>query len=423
MAPEVTGGRPRTRGSAAASATTRAPGLPATVAVQRESSTGLRVPREPGARPAPPTMTWASPISTTCADGTPSSRAVNSVSRCRARDPRAVSSNRRTAARRPSGELTPVPSTARGRSASCWTSATGSAGRPRRPCTHPMSTSLSLMNVRSRTTYVSERTAPDTGGKTWRSPAGGVTPHAAGGRRRPQDAGLGVSADRREPAQRPLAGDGDVVAAAAQLRDDVVPETGLDHHLARCRVARVERRREARRVPGRGVDRGLQVQPTERVGEPEAQLPLLLLVAARRAEGEGRNAAAQGQGGREGGPRALARRQRVGQARLEPEHLRPGTQGEAELGDHRRALQPAPRRGGGDEIAPPVHDVDVAGVTAGPAQRVDGRFSHARAGMDVGGGRAGGDEGGRPGRPPTGGTGPQLAARGLPDERPPLGGV
>ena len=33
-------------------------------------------------------------------------------------------------------------------------------------------------------------------------------------------------------------------------------------------------------MPGRGVDRGLEVEAADRVGEPEAQLPLVLLVAA-----------------------------------------------------------------------------------------------------------------------------------------------
>ena len=50
------------------------------------------------------------------------------------------------------------------------------------------------------------------------------------------------------------------------------------------RLARIERAREVRGVEGRRVDRLLQVHPAQHVVEQEAQLPLVLLVAAGRAE-------------------------------------------------------------------------------------------------------------------------------------------
>src|SRR5215469_6730649 len=55
----------------------------------------------------------------------------------------------------------------------------------------------------------------------------------------------------------------------------------------------------------------------------------------------------QSQGGAEGGTRSLARGQRVGQARRESEHLRPGAQTETQPRNDRRAGQPAAARRGG----------------------------------------------------------------------------
>ena len=55
-----------------------------------------------------------------------------------------------------------------------------------------------------------------------------------------------------------------------------------------ARRARIERAREVVGVEHRRVDRRLQVEPEHRVGEEELERPLVLLVAARRAEREHR---------------------------------------------------------------------------------------------------------------------------------------
>ena len=61
--------------------------------------------------------------------------------------------------------------------------------------------------------------------------------------------------------------------------------------------------------------------------------------------------------------------QRGRQSLVEPEHLGPAAEAEAELGDGRRALQPATARRRRDHVAPAVDDVDVAGVAARPRRR------------------------------------------------------
>ena len=76
----------------------------------------------------------------------------------------------------------------------------------------------------------------------------------------------------------------------------------------------------------------------------------------------------------------LAGRQAAGQPRLEPEHLRARRQREPEAGDDRARLQPAARRRRGHAVAPPVDDVDVAGVAGAEADRGDGRFADAGRG-------------------------------------------
>src|SRR5258707_263402 len=71
--------------------------------------------------------------------------------------------------------------------------------------------------------------------------------------------------------------------ALAQRREDLIAESALDDEVARRALARRERGGHRAAVPGRRVDRGLQVHAVADVVEHEQQLPLVLLVAARRA--------------------------------------------------------------------------------------------------------------------------------------------
>ena len=181
-----------------------------------------------------------------------------------------------------------------------------------------------------------------------------------------------------QPAEAPRIAFGDDVPAACQLVPYGGADAALDHQTTRLGGARVERRREAGGVPGRRVDRLLQVHPAAQVTQQEEQLPLVLLVATRRPTGHHRLTVAQHQRRRQRGPRSLARRQRGRQPVLEPEHLRPAAQAEPELRDRRRRLQPATTRRGGDDVAPPVDHVDMAGVPAGHATGRDRRLTGGR---------------------------------------------
>ena len=113
-----------------------------------------------------------------------------------------------------------------------------------------------------------------------------------------------VTADGTHPSQRPRRAHHDLVPASTQLGEHLLgPNRSSTHDLARMRLARIERTREVRRVERRRVDRLLQVHPAQHVVEQEAQLPLVLLVAARRAEGQRGDAVAQRQAGRQRGAR------------------------------------------------------------------------------------------------------------------------
>ena len=97
--------------------------------------------------------------------------------------------------------------------------------------------------------------------------------------------------------------------------------------------------------------------------QEERQLPLVLAVAAGRAE---RHPAARRRGGRSrgsawcGGACRAARLQ--GWASSSQNICAPGAEREAQLGHDRRGLQPAARRRGRDHVAPAVGHVEVAGV-------------------------------------------------------------
>src|SRR3546814_7759293 len=73
--------------------------------------------------------------------------------------------------------------------------------------------------------------------------------------------------------------------------------------------------------------------------EEEGKLPLVLLVAARGAESEGRAPLEEREAGRQRGARALAGLQGSGQALGQPEHLAARIELEAERRDGRRGLR------------------------------------------------------------------------------------
>ena len=144
-------------------------------------------------------------------------------------------------------------------------------------------------------------------------------------------------------------------------------------------------------VPGRRVDRLLQVHAGMDVAQEELRDPLVLLVAAGRAPGEVRLAVAQRHGRRERRARPLAGRERGRMALLEPEHLRARAEAEAELRDHRRGMQPAAGRRRRHHVAVAVDDVEMHRVArhrahllalASPARRPRraGRPRHASTG-------------------------------------------
>src|SRR5580704_18218609 len=114
-------------------------------------------------------------------------------------------------------------------------------------------------------------------------PPRGVPLHAAriGG-------GAAARADARcrgEAAFRPVRADLDLVAAALELGDGLLRHAAFDHQQAGLCRAWPERAREMLGMPGRRVDRLLQIHAGMNVAEKELRDPLILPIAARRAPG------------------------------------------------------------------------------------------------------------------------------------------
>src|SRR3954454_5607960 len=149
---------------------------------------------------------------------------------------------------------------------------------------------------------------------------------------------------------------------SGELGGDLLAEAVLQLEHPRSRLSRIERRRKVLVVEHRRVDRLLQVDAEVREREEEDERPLVLLVAAGRAERE-RLAVAPGERRRERRPRSLARLERARQAFLQPEHLAAGAEAETEAGDNRRSVEPATAGRRGDDVAPAVDHVHMARVT------------------------------------------------------------
>src|SRR6266849_8662574 len=86
-----------------------------------------------------------------------------------------------------------------------------------------------------------------------------------------------------EPALAPVGVDLDDVPAPFELLHGLGRQPALDHEHAGPRGARPERDREMLRMPGRRVDRFLQVHFSMNVPQKELRGPLVLLIATWRA--------------------------------------------------------------------------------------------------------------------------------------------
>src|SRR5439155_25295329 len=128
----------------------------------------------------------------------------------------------------------------------------------------------------------------------------------------------------------------DLMAALTQFLDRFLRDPTLEHEHAWARRARPEGGGEVLGVPGRRVDRLLQVHAAMDMAQEHLGDPLLLLVATRRAPDHVRLAVAMGQRGCECRARPLARRQRRGLTLLEPADLAAGADGETKFWHHRR---------------------------------------------------------------------------------------
>ena len=126
----------------------------------------------------------------------------------------------------------------------------------------------------------------------------------------------------------------------------------------------------------------LQVETVMHETQKPHELPLVLLIAAGRAEDETAPVLFRQRRGQRGA-RSAARRERGGQPLVEPEHLGAGIERKAQARDDRRALQPAARGGRGDHVAPFVDHVEMHGVAALFRQVRHGRLLRRGVGVAV----------------------------------------
>src|SRR5262249_53029193 len=133
---------------------------------------------------------------------------------------------------------------------------------------------------------------------------------------------------RGQTAFRPIGSGFDDMAAARPLVARRLRHTVFDHEYAGPGGARPERNREMFGMPGRRVDRLLQIEPGVDVAQEELGDPLILLVAAGRTPGQVRLAVAQRHGRRKRGARTFSGGERGGGVPPPPETPPPAAQGE-----------------------------------------------------------------------------------------------
>src|SRR4051794_35970988 len=147
--------------------------------------------------------------------------------------------------------------------------------------------------------------------------ADGVTLHTPGIRTGLQ-LPVRLATCRADPPERPRRRNLDLVPSLPQAGDRRLSRTILDGDMPLPCLARIERTRECLGVVARCIDRFLEVHPEMHMREERVERPLILLVAARRAEREVGLAIPCHHRRRECRPRPLARLERVRQSLLEP---------------------------------------------------------------------------------------------------------
>ena len=187
-----------------------------------------------------------------------------------------------------------------------------------------------------------------------------------------------VEADGRQASERPVAGCASRHGRASQPGDHDVAEAILDDG-ARGRLgARPERVHSAVVCRDGRIDRLLRRVAADEHAQKRRQLPLVLLVAAGRAERDDSALRRAARGWASAWCAAALRGAGPKGCLVEPRHLQAGAEAEPELGDRRGGLQPSARRRRRDHVAPAVDDVDVARVAAGLAGLRHGRLAGAR---------------------------------------------
>src|SRR5262245_41156419 len=143
-------------------------------------------------------------------------------------------------------------------------------------------------------------------------PSEGICRLIAWGGSAREEAARGVPLHAHYPAALlPVAEDHDLVAPRLQRIPCPLRDAPLYHQPPRVLCPRIERAREVQGVERRRVQRRLHVHPELDHVQEELQRPLVLLVAARRAEREPWPPVPGSEGRRQCCPRALARPQAV----------------------------------------------------------------------------------------------------------------
>src|SRR5262249_1733869 len=209
------------------------------------------------------------------------------------------------------------------------------------------------------------------------SPPGGVTLHSA--RIGCGAAAAAVARGGGETPPAPIAVPLAPLTSAFKLLHRRRRQPALHHQYARPRGARPERDWEMLGVPGRGIDRLLQIHAGMDVAHEQLRRPLILLIAAGRAPGEIRLPVTQRERGRKRRARPFAGSERGGMSLLQPEHLGARAESKSEFRNDGRGLQPAAGRRRRHDVAGCIDDVEMHGIAAHLAHAADGRLARAHA--------------------------------------------
>ena len=178
-----------------------------------------------------------------------------------------------------------------------------------------------------------------------------------------------IETHRQHTPVRPITWDTEQVPTPGQLLSHPGRNTPLDGYTQGIGIAGIEGGWEMLTMNRWSIQRGLQVHPENPIVQEKLQCPLILGIPSLGAKRQKRLAIPGDERGREGGARALMRRQSIRAIGVQVKHLAARTKRKTQPVYHRGRLEPPAGNRACHQVAFGIQGIQVSGIACVRARR------------------------------------------------------